>query len=1277
MAISERDLESGRVSPDQQQEAIQQLQSEIVKKNTERQGLLMEEKAAELARGNQLGMMRQAAGVISESMPQPSITPNSAAGISPATAGLLNKYGYSRPGTTRSQKVVSGPQAVTVNNVTTNNVSVPPVATQPIKMAQPQGDGSAAKLKTWLNNSFQQQEADTIRREQAYSRKERALARGTSKMMRSLEKIGKSVASSLDPRKLTGALGDQFGIMMKLFWFTFLANNWEKILNGITGIANWVQGVWKYFTGGEEGQKSGFMKDMITAFGGNPETETAFEAFQKLLLDDKEGLYGYIKLMMDQFFEERREAIKQVKKPDLDGMSLLDPMHALGVSLGYVGDLLAAGIGGAAGLQSSVNRQITEKENIEATDLTADNQLETYSGGKDLKYANGDSVFTYKDLASGKANIATGDASTLVSAKDERAKKALLNGDITATGDLNTKDKLAGVRQSLVAFNALETGNGAGLLTALGNLDNAARTERDGVLVRRDFLERLMNSRFSKAEIDNLYRSGDIVSEQWKLVVGDNDIRDKYKGSFVGDATERLWGLTKGFVAGAVQLGSGNKHGGQTANEGWNEALGNTDTQKRSWKAGMSGAKKLTLVPISDPRPAVVTKETDNKGTVNFFRVKSGFFNYLKKNLGADKGFTTAGGNYSNVLESKLFQSSGINRKEGVNQKYSEELQAVNKLNTLKEAHDKERSDYFKGSRLKKAEEGIKEVGSKAWNFTKDTFVGAKDWYTDLGRGKGNGGNAHAVKTKVRSVPFTMSNSASIGNSFTDNFTDKKKVRKSDEEDDEEEIRKKRRKIDGDNDTTASIDSQRSNMSSSGEGGNSNSYGYGSGGDWGEYGPNGETLGEGQVLNSAGLQERMNQAYSYLAAANTGLPLHSLAGIVGNLAHENLVGYHRGRVYWDRTGFSAGIAGFHEVKGEGELAEYMKYYYGVKDLPKGWQLKDSPWRSKIVEATKDLGKQLSFIVHRLKVGYPDVYRKLMSAKTPEEASIYFSQGYEKFAGHKGNTDKGRAELANRAADAKMIYSGKYTKIEKRDHQPNDSTKTTKLQTVTYNGKKYTVGADYDPKKETPDQYLKRKSQEANKLSPAAPVKKEEPKKVEAKKEKGILEKGKDWVVGLFGGGDKKEEKKQTPNQANPQEQKNQNQQQAKETTTTPEDNTNAQTTIDSANSNMADNSSGVSSWINNYDPSGYITPFQALSAVRKPKIDYSRLVKPRKKTDPLFSQMNQLILEVRGFTEATMNNTASTVESLNYTNIALGSIYKKIGGNIAADPATPTQSLTT
>ena len=56
--------------------------------------------------------------------------------------------------------------------------------------------------------------------------------------------------------------------------------------------------------------------------------------------------------------------------------------------------------------------------------------------------------------------------------------------------------------------------------------------------------------------------------------------------------------------------------------------------------------------------------------------------------------------------------------------------------------------------------------------------------------------------------------------------------------------------------------------------------------------------------------------------------------------------------------------------------------------------------------------------------------------------------------------------------------------------------------------------------------------------------------------------------------------------------------------------------------------------------------------------------------------MNQMILEIRAYTEATMHNTANQVEGVNYTNIALGGIYKKLGGAVTDGPGDQTASMT-
>lgn len=1305
--IDQRSLESGNVDEGQEKEALSQLQSELVKNNTERQGALAEERNANQMAASRLGMLRQA-GTLMTSMEAPQITPNPSAGISPATAGLLNKYGYGQPGTKKSQNVVQGPQAVTVNNVTTNNVSVPPPASQPIRMSQPAGGDNTAKLKAWMEGSFQQQEAENQRREQAYSRRESALARSSSKMMRSIEKIGKSVMSSLDPTKIVQGMGDQFSVMMKLFWFTFLANNWDKILEGISGIANWVEGVWRYFTGGSEGEKSGLVKDLVTVLGGDPESETAFEAFQRLFLDEKEGLYGYIKLMFNQFFEERRLAIKQVKKPDLDNTSLLDPMHALGISLGYIGDLLAAGIGGAAGLEGSANRQITEKENIAATDVSASNQLDYYQGAENLKFANGESL----GLGKGFNSISTGDASALVSARDRRAKNALLNGDITATGSLNTKDKLSGVRQSLVAYNALETGNGAGLMTALGNLDDAASTEREGVLVRRDFLERLMKSRFSDAEIDNLYRSGDIVSEAWKLVVGDNDIRDKYNVGLIGDLGQRLWGVAKGFGAGAVQILSGNTVGGQTANEGWNEMMGNTPSQLRSGQAMFATKKKLTLVPVSDPRPAVVTKETDNRGEVHFYRVKSGFFKYLKKNLGADKGFTTAGGDYTDNIEAKLFKSAGFDRRLSSNNKYSKELEAINTVKDLKKEHEKERDEYYNNSRIPKAKEGAVKVAKEKFHSAVDTGKSVVKYVNDL-YGRKVARKDHAtttVTTRTKdfhegdesSRPDMIKNTDPASGNKTHGKTGGATInasgpgtgipsmfmKTSDDELDEEEKRKKRKKkregssesMEGDD--SALVESQLSNMSGSGRGYTEEGNEYSMGAFGGE---------DGDLSGMSGIEGAKPMSSKELAAAgdrlmsklmSLGFTKIAAAGLVGNAVNEGLAQLKEGKLYWDRTGYSGGIWGFHEVDGKGELAELFKF---AANNPKY-----AGYTKAQILSNMDL--QAEFIADRFKKIEGNLFEKLNSQTTPEGASRMVANHYERFAGFKDQNGKEHLERISATRD---VYErrGAYKELDKKRGAASEGTSMRnggtdapiKLMKVKdEKGKWRTVGADYSEEKygkglagiskywkESKDwqKFAKWKDSSDNKTS-SAYVKASDGSTVDIRskhtKEAQAAARGEKTTTSQPAPANNNGNKTTTPAPAQGQQQ---GQQQAEGT------DQNAAVADASINSLSGTGSSG-GVWLNNYDPTGSISVYKSMTPIHKPKIDYSRLIKPRKKTDPIFNQMNQMILEIRAYTEATMHNTANQVEGVNYTNIALGGIYKKLGGAVTDGPGDQTASMT-
>ena len=1297
--IDQRSLESGNVDEGQEKEALSQLQSELVKNNTERQGALAEERNANQMAASRLGMLRQA-GTLMTSMEAPQITPNPSAGISPATAGLLNKYGYGQPGTKKSQNVVQGPQAVTVNNVTTNNVSVPPPVSQPIRMSQPAGGDNTAKLKAWMEGSFQQQEAENQRREQAYSRRESALARSSSKMMRSIEKIGKSVMSSLDPTKIVQGMGDQFSVMMKLFWFTFLANNWDKILEGISGIANWVEGVWRYFTGGSEGEKSGLVKDLVTVLGGDPESETAFEAFQRLFLDEKEGLYGYIKLLLQQFMEERALALKQIKKPDMDAFDALSPGKAIAAAVGYLGDLLAAGIGGRAGLESAVNRQINQKEAIEAVENGASNQLETFDG--ELR----------SSLTGGKIyspNTAAGDYSVLYSSSDSRSKKGMMDSDIDASGSLNTDDQLASVRQSQsVMGNINGHGSGASAITGLGRLDEAASSSRKGILVRSDFLEE-MKGKLSKEEIEALYASGDITPEKWKLVIGKNDLGKKMlKQSAIGLGEAAAGGalMGAGLVASSVGVGvAGVAAGGAVAYDGYEryKKAGGDAGFYRNFK----NDTRLELVPASDPRPGVRTKGTDKDGAVVLYRVKHSFFDKVKQKLGIRSFSVAAGDSKTADLEKKLFNGKG--KYQTTAGKYAEDLKGINKVAALEENNKEERDEFYKNSRIPKAKEGTVKVAKEKFHSAVDTGKSVVKYVNDL-YGRKVARKDHAtttVTTRTKdfqegdqsSRPDMIKNTDPASGNKTHGKTGGATInasgpgtgipsmfmKTSDDELDEEEKRKKRKKkregssesLEGDD--SALVESQLSNMSGSGRGYTEEGNEYSMGSFGGE---------DGDLSGISGIEGAKPMSSKELAAAgdrlmsklmSLGFSKIAAAGLVGNAVNEGLAELNTGKLYWDRTGYSGGIWGFHEVDGKGELAELFKF---AANNPKY-----AGYTKAQILSNMDL--QAEFIADRFKKIEGNLFDKLNSQTTPEGASRMVANHYERFAGFKDQNGKEHLERISATRD---IYErrGAYKELDKKraaaaegttERNGGTSAPIKLIQVKDEKGKMRTVGADYSEEKygkglagiskywkESKDwqKFAKWRDSSDNKTS-SAYVKASDGNLVDIRskhtKEGQAAARGEKTTTSQPAPANNNGNKTTTPAPAA------QGQQQA-------EGNDQNAAVADASINSLSGTESSGGVWLNNYDPTGSISVYKSMTPIHKPKIDYSRLIKPRKKTDPIFNQMNQMILEIRAYTEATMHNTANQVEGVNYTNIALGGIYKKLGGAVTDGPGDQATSMT-
>ena len=821
-----------------------------------------------------------------------------------------------------------------------------------------------------------------------------------------------------------------------------------------------------------------------------------------------------------------------------------------------------------------------------------------------------------------------------------------------------------------------------------------------------------MKSKLSNEEIEALYASGDITPENWKLVLEYNNLGKKVgQGAVEGMVAMGVGGVgaiagtavaaTGAGVAPGVAIAAG---GAGLAYEGYKhfERAGGWS----SFTQALKNDQRLALVPASDPRPGVRSSMTDKNGNVVLYRVKHSFFDKVKQKLGVRSFSVAAGDSKTADLEKKLFNGKG--KYQTTAGKYAEDLKGINKVAALEENNKEERDEFYKNSRIPKAKEGTVKVAKEKFHSAVDTGKSVVKYVNDL-YGRKVARKDHATTTvttrtkdfqegEQSSRPDMIKNTDPASGNKTHGKTGGATInasgpgtgipsmfmKTSDDELDEEEKRKKRKKkregssesLEGDD--SALVESQLSNMSGSGRGYTEEGNEYSMGSFGGE---------DGDLSGLSGIEGAKPLSSKELAAAgdrlmsklmSLGFSKIAAAGIVGNAVNEGLAQLGTGKLFWDRTGYSGGILMFHEVDGKGELAELFKF---ASNNPKYAGLSRA-------QVLSNMDLQAEFIADRFKKIEGNLFDKLNSQTTPEGASRLVGNHYERFAGFKDQNGK---EHLERISATKDIYErrGAYKELDKKraaaaegttERNGGTSAPIKLIQVKDEKGKMRTVGADYSEEKygkglsgiskywkESKDwhKFAKWRDSSDNKTS-SAYVKASDGNLVDIRskhtKEGQAAARGEKTTTSQPAPANNNGNKTTTPAPAQGQQQ----------TESTDQNAAVADASINSLSG--TESSGGV--WLNNYDPTGSISVYKSMTPIHKPKIDYSRLIKPRKKTDPIFNQMNQMILEIRAYTEATMHNTANQVEGVNYTNIALGGIYKKLGGAVTDGPGDQAASMT-
>lgn len=513
---------------------LQEAQNQIVQINAERQRNLQTARLENNANAANNETMSQAVEMASLGGLGGAAVQQQVQAMNPQTQAVLGKYGLGQPRVQRSssRNVQVTPQKITINNnttnTTTNNVAVPaaniggPVQGRSLAIKQ---DESQARFKTWISNAFAKQNQQAAVREKEYQRREWSLTRSTSKLMKHLSDLGKSVSERLNPQKLASSVGNQFRTILFLFGTTFLAKNWEKVISIGASIERFFFGEvtsrdknGKVVSRGDS-ELGKFLKKL---FGGQ-ESETVGDAFRKLFWNPSgEGGVGIFDLLLkkiNKFFEVRGAALEAIKPP-----SSFDSMddNALGGlagffkdAIGYLGNILKIMIAGPKAAKEFISKKIKTRARSES--------FEEEDGR--VGHENRVGYIASNDWNEKGSNRRTAHMGLSGSVLGER--NYITREDFDSNGDLNLNvGSTTAQLRNIDRFKSLASTEGkvgvAQVVQGYKDLKNAAIKNEGRIPLRSGYVYTSLKEGDSKRgdqQIKNFISSGDIINKDYRVVI--------------------------------------------------------------------------------------------------------------------------------------------------------------------------------------------------------------------------------------------------------------------------------------------------------------------------------------------------------------------------------------------------------------------------------------------------------------------------------------------------------------------------------------------------------------------------------------------------------------------------------------------------------------------------------------------------------------------------------------------------------------------------------------
>lgn len=352
-------------------------QNELASMAQEQKGNLLRERQALMQQSQERATVNQAAemgvdAVADIAQQQQSASAPQPVAMNAQTQEILSKYGINpsqKPitksaTTTRSNSKIGSTVVENVTNTVTTNRNEIKIIQPNIPISQPQINlkGSTAKFKNWLQKANAQQEELATSQMNEYNRRERSLERSTSRMMRKLQELSKTISDKVDPENMVNSVSGSLKTFLFLYIASILPIVWKPIMNGLDRLEADVR---RFFglpmPKGLEGKAVGGGTSKVTewkeALGmkGDLDSQSIFSGVAGLIKSSFERLMKELDVQK----KDRERALSRVQKDKPD--SMLDIQGWLQ----YLGKLIVAAVGGSEGQATYVEGTKVEREKTE------------------------------------------------------------------------------------------------------------------------------------------------------------------------------------------------------------------------------------------------------------------------------------------------------------------------------------------------------------------------------------------------------------------------------------------------------------------------------------------------------------------------------------------------------------------------------------------------------------------------------------------------------------------------------------------------------------------------------------------------------------------------------------------------------------------------------------------------------------------------------------------------------------------------------------------------